>query len=283
MDNVHVHVYEENDDIYVSCKSLLHIICNNDANAKRKLNNFHLAYPNIKLYKHTCNRTMILSSHKYKDLDNLSVAYVTHDTTQPNYYQLSNIDIETSLSGKVTDTIKFNYQNIKIFAAWVANSSRTLPQHLANVKKLFLLSEGDGICASIELNIVEKLIKAFISFDPITQFNIGSYRIDLYLTKPKLAIEIDEEAHAYYNKENDIARTLFIKAQLCCTLIRINPVCDDIFDVIHDIYRKIHDSSRVDSSRLDLLRVDSLQVDSSRPDSLQVDSLRVDSLQVDSS
>ncbi|RKI36404.1 DUF559 domain-containing protein [bacterium D16-59] len=53
------------------------------------------------------------------------------------------------------------------------------------------------------------------------QYKVGNYRIDLYIPKFNLAIEIDEKEHKY-KREYDKIRQKYIEKQIHCAFIRIN-------------------------------------------------------------
>lgn len=53
------------------------------------------------------------------------------------------------------------------------------------------------------------------------QFQVGNYRIDLYIPEYNIAIEIDEEEHKY-KKDYDRIRQKYIEKQIHCKFIRIN-------------------------------------------------------------
>ena len=74
-----------------------------------------------------------------------------------------------------------------------------------------------------EEEILEKLGEAFAACGPLKQFRIGDYRIDMYLTKPKMAIECDEHGHSRYNQLGETHRQAFIEEQLGCTFVRFDP------------------------------------------------------------
>ena len=58
------------------------------------------------------------------------------------------------------------------------------------------------------------------------QRNVNNFRIDLYLLDQKLAIEIDEHNHADRDPSYEKEREMYIKAQLGCKFLRINPDSD---------------------------------------------------------
>ena len=55
----------------------------------------------------------------------------------------------------------------------------------------------------------------------IEQYQVNKYKIDLYIPKYKIAIEIDEEDHKY-KKDYDKIRQKYIEKQIHCKFIRIN-------------------------------------------------------------
>ena len=55
----------------------------------------------------------------------------------------------------------------------------------------------------------------------IQQYQVNIYRIDLYIPKYNIAIEIDEEEHKY-KKDCDLQRQNYIENQIHCKFIRIN-------------------------------------------------------------
>ena len=73
------------------------------------------------------------------------------------------------------------------------------------------------------------------------QYNVSSYRIDLYFHGYKLAIEIDENGHSYRNVDYKIKRQKAIEQELGCTFIRIDPDKEDfdIFRAIKEIFGHI--------------------------------------------
>ncbi len=67
-------------------------------------------------------------------------------------------------------------------------------------------------------------IKDFLeemSIHYILQFQVGVYKIDLYIPKYNIAIEIDEEEHKY-KREHDIKRQDYIESQIHCKFICVN-------------------------------------------------------------
>jgi len=60
-----------------------------------------------------------------------------------------------------------------------------------------------------------------MNIEYIPQYPVDNYRIDLYILKHNLAIEIDEEEHKY-KKDYDSKRQNYIENQIHCKFIRIN-------------------------------------------------------------
>ena len=74
-----------------------------------------------------------------------------------------------------------------------------------------------------EEEIMDKLGEAFAACGPLKQFRIGGYSIDMYLSKPKIAIECDENGHSCYDQLGEMQRQAFIEEQLGCTFVRFDP------------------------------------------------------------
>ena len=74
------------------------------------------------------------------------------------------------------------------------------------------------------------------------QFSIGSYRIDLYFSGHKLAIECDEHDHRDRDIDYKIRRQKFIEDQLNCKFIRYNPDAEEftIERVLNNIFQYIY-------------------------------------------
>lgn len=81
-----------------------------------------------------------------------------------------------------------------------------------------------------EVEISADLSKAFATLNPISQYSVGPYRIDLYLSRAKVAIECDEYGHRNYTLPDEVARERFIKMELGCQFVRFDPyACDYCF------------------------------------------------------
>ncbi|WP_027255692.1 BRO family protein [Planktothrix agardhii] len=91
--------------------------------------------------------------------------------------------------------------------------------------------------SSIEADCIGILSSAFQDLNPILQFSVANYRIDLYLSKVNIAIECDENGHKHYSSKQELKRQTDIINLINCTFIRFNPnkqgfnIGDVIFNV----------------------------------------------------
>lgn len=91
-------------------------------------------------------------------------------------------------------------------------------QSIVTSDKFFPRTEGQ---------IVSVLSMAFADLQPVSQFNVHGYRIDLYLAKVNVAVEIDEYGHSSYDNQAESLREQRIKAALECSFVRCNPYAND--------------------------------------------------------
>ena len=70
----------------------------------------------------------------------------------------------------------------------------------------------------------------FAAEEIILQYNFLGYRVDAYLPKHKLRIEIDEQGHNGRSIDYEIEMQKAIEKELGCKFIRINP-SNEGFDV----------------------------------------------------
>ena len=94
----------------------------------------------------------------------------------------------------------------------------------------------------IELDTISNITTAFTGEEYILQYQILSYRIDLYFPKYRIAVECDELHHSKKdNSSNDEIREKRIIQELDCKFIRYRPYDTDfnIFCVINQIYNVI--------------------------------------------
>lgn len=78
---------------------------------------------------------------------------------------------------------------------------------------------------SLESSVLELIID-FLKEEKIEyihQHKCGQYFIDLYIPKFKVVVEVDEDGHKNYNKQNEQLRENYIRANLTDKILRINP------------------------------------------------------------
>lgn len=92
-----------------------------------------------------------------------------------------------------------------------------------------------------EVEIHDKVCKAFQHLNPVVQYTVDKYRIDLYFPTAKLAIECDEYGHSAYNVMDERERSEHITRVLGCHWIRYDPYAANfcVFDLINKIVRHI--------------------------------------------
>ena len=74
-----------------------------------------------------------------------------------------------------------------------------------------------------EQSILTKLDTYFKTEDKLFQHYVLGYRIDFYVPKYKVAIEVNELGHCTRNIKSDIEKQSKIKKELGCKFIRIDP------------------------------------------------------------
>lgn len=70
------------------------------------------------------------------------------------------------------------------------------------------------------LNEIQDFLDA-VNIEYILQYQVGNYRIDLYIPKYNIAIEIDEVEHKY-KRDYDLTRQSYIENKIHCKFIRVN-------------------------------------------------------------
>lgn len=102
-------------------------------------------------------------------------------------------------------------------------SSSRLPNAINIAKRMGL----QCFHSTKEQDVVQILESAFCDTNPIRQYQVGDYRIDLYLEEIRVAIECDEHGHIQYDSNKEILREMEIQKKLRCTFIRFNPDSDN--------------------------------------------------------
>jgi very-short-patch-repair endonuclease len=57
----------------------------------------------------------------------------------------------------------------------------------------------------------------------VDEYCVGPYRIDIYIPKQRIAIEIDEHGHENYDQNKEKEREEYIKKTLKAKIYRLNP------------------------------------------------------------
>jgi very-short-patch-repair endonuclease len=112
-------------------------------------------------------------------------------------------------------------------------------------RKAYITGDFDDIkiikhTPPIEWKTINFIQSCLISFNPILQYRVSIYRIDLYFPDYKVAVECDEHSHKF-RKNQDKDRQQKIESELNCVFIRFSPETKDfnIADVIDKIIRTI--------------------------------------------
>lgn len=94
---------------------------------------------------------------------------------------------------------------------------------LTNKHPLKEVVTSDKFFPRTEDQIVSVLSEAFSDCEPCPQFFCFGYRVDLYLAKPRIAIECDENGHKCYGFSKESVREQKIKDALGCSFVRFDP------------------------------------------------------------
>ena len=90
--------------------------------------------------------------------------------------------------------------------------------------------------ARYEAVTLRDIMKSFDGEEMVLQYRIGSFLLDMYFPKYKLALECDEKSHRNFI-DADAERQAYIETQLNCTFIRFSP--DDKSFCIFKLINKI--------------------------------------------
>ena len=96
-----------------------------------------------------------------------------------------------------------------------------------------------------EQSVLTKIMKVFVSEEILLQQFFLSCKIDLYFSKHRLAIEIDEKGHNDRNTDYETERQKAIEKKVDCKFISINPDGKgfDVYVEISKIYNHIKESN----------------------------------------
>ena len=119
-------------------------------------------------------------------------------------------------------------------------SSSRMPNAL-DVADKFNINVNHMLNTRKEQDSIYAILKTFKGENMVTQYRVGTYRIDLYFPKYKLAIECDEFGHSNRDQEYEQTRQHYIEDKLGCKFIRYNPDSKDynIFDILNKIHKEI--------------------------------------------
>lgn len=149
---------------------------------------------------------------------------------------------EFNVQNQLSKLGKYEKQSILINKRGVCSllSASKMPNKAGLIE---LLSTTYGLTYDIiarlskEQEYIGSIITSFAYCNPIRQFKVGPYFIDLYFQVENIAIECDEYDHTRYDQNAESVRQEFIAKTIGCKFIRFNP--DDpsfsIFRVINDI------------------------------------------------
>jgi len=70
---------------------------------------------------------------------------------------------------------------------------------------------------------MKNLYEIFLDYEPILNYGVDKYYIDLYLKKSKISIECDERWHKDRKINYDMERENHLKEKLGCIFYRFNP------------------------------------------------------------
>lgn len=93
-----------------------------------------------------------------------------------------------------------------------------------------------------ESEVLGPVTTALGHLGPLQQFSVGSYRIDLYFPKHRLAVECDEHGHMHYDATKEAARQQFIESQLNCKFHRFDPYAEGfcVYNLISQLVQLLY-------------------------------------------
>ena len=122
---------------------------------------------------------------------------------------------------ELIDVEKFMFTREDIIMPIIMHSRVSTPEAIE--LKTRLGSNQDDLIMKKEKSVLTKIMKVFASEEILLDHSVLSYKIDLYLSKHRLAIEIDENDHNDRNIDYETKRQKAIEKELYCKFIRINP------------------------------------------------------------
>lgn len=242
------------DTVYVSCKSIVKIITGSTANTRRRVKRYMAQYGEEEDHKYTIKRVLCNSNATLKIFTTSVSNDDDDDETKGEHsvskndctvltdtvgMHLSECDVMSSPShSNEYDAIEFSVDSIQHFAAFVLASSRLSALQSKEASDMFMLNTFAHVAMSavpIESSWIDQLTRACMCLDPLVQFKLHTYNIDMYLSGPRIVVEIDENGHAH-GYENDDERTAFIRKHLTNHIVRVHAEDDEFTDVINKIF-----------------------------------------------
>lgn len=110
-------------------------------------------------------------------------------------------------------------------------------RRIGMLKLLELINEPITLKIPIEVETMKNLYEIFLDYEPILNYGIDEYYIDLYLKKCKISIECDEQGHKDRKINKEIERENYLKEKLRCKFYRFNP--DDNKFKFNNVIREI--------------------------------------------
>ena len=157
---------------------------------------------------------------------------------------------QRQISHKLKEGVDFSRVDLKVpnaptlMTVWHRTGAIKLALRCRKAKaREFLENEGvidreEVSDESKTLDIICEAIKGFTHH--FRQYPVGPYKIDLYLSDLKMAVECDEMNHRTYSELNEAIREQFIKEKLDCKFLRYDPAFpEQVGVIINQIIRSI--------------------------------------------
>ena len=164
--------------------------------------------------------------HIEKELGHSNLAAIT--LKYPKYLRKERQELQNC--GKYQPCRKILREDFEI---QIIMDCRTAPA--VDFKRRLGFKQYDPIMTQ-EQSVLTQLHTFFKTEDKLFQHNVLRYRIDLYVPKYRLAIEVDELGHFARDIKSEIERQNKIEKELHCEFIRIDPSRKN-FDIIDKFFK----------------------------------------------
>ena len=175
--------------------------------------------------KHTINCVVVRDQRWYRAKD-VAVALGYKNTKKTlidhviidNKRKLSELKPQAKFDCNEANTIYINEAGLRalVIKSQLPTASDVATQLGISVETRYVRKETEIVGF-----VQDVLTQMMVPFE--FQKNVNNFRIDLYLPDQKLAIEIDEHNHADRDPSYEEEREAYIKTQLGCKFLRINP------------------------------------------------------------